>query len=165
MLILAVPPLHLNFLSLRFYGTLFIWSTIKVSVSFRLDMLMYFLPFCLLKNKLTVQCWGVRGDISFQNCADIMLEIFIFLIEHVLIFVFAKKSYAKKCLEDRIWKFSRLCHLPDWNCRNLGHDDVIKWKHFPRYWSFVSGNPPVTGGFPSQRPVTLSFDVFLSALE
>ena len=20
-----------------------------------------------------------------------------------------------------------------------GHDDVIKWKHFPRYWSFVRG--------------------------
>ena len=29
------------------------------------------------------------------------------------------------------------------------HDDVIKWKHFP-----------VTGEFPSQRPVTRSFDVF-----
>ena len=39
------------------------------------------------------------------------------------------------------------------------HDDVIKWKHFPRYWPFVWGihrslvNPP-------QRPVTRSFDVF-----
>ena len=34
------------------------------------------------------------------------------------------------------------------------HDDVIKWKHFPRY------EPPVresTSGFPSQRPVTRSF--------
>ena len=36
-------------------------------------------------------------------------------------------------------------------------DDVIKWKHsFPRCW----GGPPVTGGFPSQRPVTRSFDIF-----
>ena len=26
------------------------------------------------------------------------------------------------------------------------HDDVIKWKHFPRFWPFV----PVTGEFPSQ---------------
>ena len=34
------------------------------------------------------------------------------------------------------------------------HDDVIKWKHFPRHWPFV------TGGFPSQRPVTRIFDVF-----
>ena len=32
------------------------------------------------------------------------------------------------------------------------HDDVIKWKHFPRYW--------LTGEFPSQRPVTRGFDVF-----
>ena len=35
------------------------------------------------------------------------------------------------------------------------HDGVFKWKHFPRYWPFV-----VTGEFPSQRPVTRSFDVF-----
>ena len=37
------------------------------------------------------------------------------------------------------------------------HDDVIKWKHFPRYWPFVRG---IHGEFPSQRPVTRSFDVF-----
>ena len=37
---------------------------------------------------------------------------------------------------------------------SLRHDDVIKWKHFPRYWPFVSGE------FPSQRPMTRSFDVF-----
>ena len=46
------------------------------------------------------------------------------------------------------------------------HDDVIKWKHFPRYWPFVRGihrwpgNSPVNGEFPTQRPVTRSFDVF-----
>ena len=36
-------------------------------------------------------------------------------------------------------------------------DDVIKWKRFSRYCPFVR---PVTGGFPSQRPVTRSFDIF-----
>ena len=40
------------------------------------------------------------------------------------------------------------------------HDDVIKWKHFPPYWALCEGNPPVIGEFPSQRPVTRSFDVF-----
>ena len=40
------------------------------------------------------------------------------------------------------------------------HDDLIKWKHFPRNWPFVQGNSPVTGEFPAQRPVTWSFDVF-----
>ena len=49
------------------------------------------------------------------------------------------------------------------------HDDVIKWKHFPRYWPFVRGihRSPVitghrwfTGELPAQRSVTRSFDVF-----
>ena len=40
------------------------------------------------------------------------------------------------------------------------HDDVIKWKHFSALLPLCEGNPPVTGGFPSQRPVTRSFDVF-----
>ena len=31
----------------------------------------------------------------------------------------------------------------------LSHDDVIRWKHFPRYWPFVRG---------IHRPVTRSFD-------
>ena len=33
------------------------------------------------------------------------------------------------------------------------HDDVIKWKHFPRNWPFVREIPVL-------RPVTRSFDVF-----
>ena len=41
---------------------------------------------------------------------------------------------------------------------NKKHNEVIKWKHFPCYWPFVrgihKGNPWVTGGVPSQRPVT-----------
>ena len=37
------------------------------------------------------------------------------------------------------------------------HDDVIKWKHFPRYWNFVRG---ITGGFPSQMPLSRGFYVF-----
>ena len=28
-------------------------------------------------------------------------------------------------------------HLMSWS--NQAHDDVIKWKHFPRYWPFVRG--------------------------
>ena len=35
----------------------------------------------------------------------------------------------------------------------MWHDDVIKWKHFPRYWFFVRGI--------HRSPVRRSFDVFL----
>ena len=34
------------------------------------------------------------------------------------------------------------------------HDDVIKWKYFPRYWPFVPR------WIPSQKPVMQIFDVF-----
>ena len=49
----------------------------------------------------------------------------------------------------------RLCYL-----RILWQDDVIKWKHFPRYLAICAGNSPVPGEFPAQRSVTRSFDVF-----
>ena len=39
------------------------------------------------------------------------------------------------------------------------HDDVIKWMHFFALLALCAGNSPVTGEFPSQRPVTRSFDV------
>ena len=40
------------------------------------------------------------------------------------------------------------------------HDDVIKWKHFPRYWPFVRGIHRSPANFPNKWPVTRSFDVF-----
>ena len=46
------------------------------------------------------------------------------------------------------------------------YDDVIKSKHFPRYWPFVRGihrspvNSPHKGQWRGERPVTRSFDVF-----
>ena len=50
----------------------------------------------------------------------------------------------------------------------LVHGNVFKWKHLPRYWLFVrgggGGDSPVIGEFPSQRPVTRSFDVFFDLL-
>ena len=38
-------------------------------------------------------------------------------------------------------------------------DDIIKWKHFVLL-ALCAGNSMVTGQFPTQRPVTRSFDVF-----
>ena len=40
------------------------------------------------------------------------------------------------------------------------HEDAIKWINFPRYWLFVRGIHRSPGEFPTQRPVTQSFDVF-----
>ena len=48
------------------------------------------------------------------------------------------------------------------NMSMLTHDNVIKWKHFPRHGPFARGiHRSVTGEFPSQKPVTQSYDIFL----
>ena len=39
------------------------------------------------------------------------------------------------------------------------HDNVFKWKTFFALLALCAGNSPVTGEFPSQRPVTWNFDV------
>ena len=40
------------------------------------------------------------------------------------------------------------------------HDDVIKWKLLSALLAICAGNSPVSGEFPSQRPVTRNFDIF-----
>ena len=44
------------------------------------------------------------------------------------------------------------------------HDDVIKLKTFSALLALCAGISPITGEFPSQRPVTRSFDVFYPRL-
>ena len=43
----------------------------------------------------------------------------------------------------------------------LNHDDVIKWKHFPRYWPFVRGihRSPVNSPHKGQWRVALMFSL------
>ena len=49
-------------------------------------------------------------------------------------------------------------------CRRFGRD-VAWWRHqmetFSALLALCAGNSPVTGEFPTQRPVTRSFDVFV----
>ena len=51
-----------------------------------------------------------------------------------------------------------------WSASARIHTPVLWWRHqmekFSALLVLCAGNSPVTGEFPSQRPVTLSFDVF-----
>ena len=51
------------------------------------------------------------------------------------------------------------------SCCNITHDDVIKWKHFPRYWTFERGIhlPPVHSPHKGQWRGALMFSL-ISAL-
>ena len=40
---------------------------------------------------------------------------------------------------DDIWRYIRDAWVTQFNVLSRPHNDVIKWKHFPRYWYFVRG--------------------------
>ena len=83
-----------------------------------------------------------------------------------------------------IWKATS-CHEVSWrsgcalsesyHCRTLikrisvdviSHDDVIKWKHFPRYWPFVRGihRTTVNSSHKGQRRGALLFSLICTCL-
>ena len=55
--------------------------------------------------------------------------------------------------QDKIKSLSALVGL----C--MGHDDIIKWKHFFALLAFCAGNSLVTGEFLAQGKVTLMFSL------
>ena len=62
-------------------------------------------------------------------------------------------------VEGNLWH-SRLC------CRVRWHDDVIKWKHFPRYWPFVRGihRSPVNSPHKGQWRGALMFTLICARI-
>ena len=54
---------------------------------------------------------------------------------------------------------AKVKHSIQWHCVMVTHDDVIKWKHFPRYWPFVRGihRPPVNSPHKGQWRGALLF--------
>ena len=77
--------------------------------------------------------------------------------------IISPELYIATSLSGMIWSYLDdllpLGTLSPW-------DEIMSWwRHqmeaFSSLLAICEGNPPVTGGFPSQRPVTWSFDVFL----
>ena len=56
--------------------------------------------------------------------------------------------------------------LLEWRSRIYAHDDVIKWKHFPRYWPFVRGihRSPVNSPHKSQWRGALMFSLICARI-
>ena len=62
-------------------------------------------------------------------------------------------SYRRYCNTGCL-VYQKVCYL-------LRHDDVLKWKHFPRYWSFVRGihRSPVNSSLKGQWRGALMFSL------
>ena len=95
---------------------------------------------------LTTRSWLVllpRCPISFFTNADIN----------------PIKNNYRKFEYDRLTRWSPRQHTHNF-LNVIRHDDVIKLKHFPRYWPFVREIhlSPVKNS-PHKRPVTCNFDI------
>ena len=71
-----------------------------------------------------------------------------------------------------VWPNKMCCTLQTESCRDAslvvtGHDDVIKWKHFPRYWSFVRGihRSPVNSPHKGQWHGALMFSLICAWID
>ena len=120
---------------------------------------------------------GWFRDISFLAGGLLLVDLFFLLTDDVssdtfhYVFTFyatcCHKNIFLSCALQSNRYVSVNVWIVNWPCLRslmasgiLFHDGVIKWKHFPRYWPFVRGNPGVTDGFPSQRTVARSFAFF-----
>ena len=73
------------------------------------------------------------------------------MVRHVSLMVVSVNSCRAECILGNtkylylyhFWTRKGYRYLKSWKTRTLlpwiFHDDVIKWKHFPRYWPFVRG--------------------------
>ena len=129
--------------------------------------------------RLDILIWG-HVFLSYAICPDfpyivqpVSFQYFIFHLNTTVYIMDDIVCYIKCCYRpySRIsWTLVVAFHAVFIRDANLAitlpavtvkyHDDVIKWKHFSALLALYAGNSPVTGEFPSQRPVTRIVDVF-----
>ena len=113
-------------------------------------------------NYLYAKQWGISNWIlTYSDFIGItivkMCNYTVHKIQHCLFLYLFSEASLIKCIFGKTISDIVVLIMRFWT---VFHDDAIKWKHFTHYWRFCEGNPPVTGGLPSQRPMTRSFDVF-----
>ena len=86
------------------------------------------------------------------------------------------KMTSNECQAPHFIGYSTECSraLPCWTCAGnhyqepvMSHDDVIKWKHFPRYWPFARGihRSPVNSSHKGQWRGALMFTLICARIK
>ena len=88
-----------------------------------------------------------------------LIYVYIYISTHIHAYV-KVYEYAKQ-LKSVPYVFVMLLIISFFNRVDLQHDDVIKWKHFPRYWPFARGihRSPVNSPHKGQWRGALMFSV------
>ena len=74
------------------------------------------------------------------------------------------RHYATMSWINRHWSWGWVSNLPLFHADFITYSNFARWRHqmetFTALLTICEGNSLVTGGFPSQKPVTPSFDVY-----
>ena len=122
------------------------------------------------------QCWGWHhGHWHLNKLSDVISKC-IFLNENLAKIVARGQTYEKPLPETMLTKIPCVVTGPHWvqlkgvflilNFYHwIFHDDVIKWKHFPCYWSSVRGIHRSPGNSPRKGQWRWLLWFFLSTPE
>ena len=97
-----------------------------------------------------------------------MVQCLMLVSNKLNIFHISCTIFMMNCFE-KIWiahltSSLKYCWLLMFMVKEVKISSCSWWHHqmgiFSMYLAICEGNPPVSGGFPSQRPVTWSFDAF-----
>ena len=98
------------------------------------------------------------------------LNIFIYMLSGLFIYIHTYMNETNGLQVIITWKTSNMYLITRINSDQIiqshmvsqsHHDDVIKWKHFPRYWPFVRGihQSPVNSPYKGQWRGALMFSL------
>ena len=71
------------------------------------------------------------------KCIKLHLSLTYMTIEIMITWQSKSIHFLSTCTQDEVWYMA--CAIPSAMFNQLYPDDVIKWKHFARYWPFVRG--------------------------
>ena len=117
---------------------------------------------------------NLNPNLAASRLNEIMRCFFHSSVHDTLIHIEQPEKYPTPYGGRLVWKLPGenvlIAHLKDkekirhkkrWS--QVSHDDVVKWKHFPRYWPFVRGihRSPVNSPHKGQwRWPLMYFDIF-----
>ena len=95
------------------------------------------------------------------------MTLFCFLLLLLLLVSRYSKFSPSTNKTVQAWRIHELSRFPEWQIYILkSHDDVIKWKYFPRYWPLVQGinRSPVNSPHKGQWRGALMFSLICAWL-
>ena len=122
-------------------------------------------------------CWDKIGPLSYDTDVCTMRPNTIMECDYSCMYLpkaplWTMYSFTHSCpymhgyfLFKRIGNWTQRRHLKAFSMLQF-HDDVIKWKHFPRYWPFVRGihRSPVNSPHKSQWRGALMFTLICARI-